>query len=303
MDERQYIVDKTYEGSRLDIYISKKIKGKSRSYIQNLINDNNVKVNNSIKKCNYKVKFNDIVQVIIPDKVKQQINPEPIPLNILYEDEDIIIINKPQGMVVHPSKGVYSGTLVNALLNYSNNLSTINGSMRPGIVHRIDKNTSGLLVVAKNDMSYIKLAKQFENHSISRIYIALVEGVIKENKGTIDEPLKRHPINRIKFAVVEGGRKAVTHYKVIERFKKNTLVECSLETGRTHQIRVHMAHINHPLVGDTTYGCKKQKFNLKGQMLHAKKLGFIHPTKGEYMEFDTNIPQYFNEVIDILRTQ
>lgn len=232
-----------------------------------------------------------------------QIEPEDINLDIIYEDKDVIVVNKPQEMVVHPAPGVYSGTLVNALLHHCKDLSGINGVARPGIVHRIDKDTSGILVVAKNDISHNNLAAQFKEHSISRVYMALVEGIIKDEQGTIEAPIGRHPVDRIKMAVVKDGRHAVTHYKVIERFKNHTLVECRLETGRTHQIRVHMSHIMHPLVGDPVYGYKKQRFNLKGQMLHAKLLGFIHPTTRQYVEFESELPEYFKKIIKILKNE
>jgi len=204
-------------------------------------------------------------------------------------------------MVVHPAAGIQSGTLVNALLAHCKDLSGINGVMRPGIVHRIDKDTTGALVVAKNDLAHNKLAKQLKEHTMTREYLALVEGVIKDDEGTIDKPLGRHPTQRIKIAIVKDGRNAITHYKVIERFKEYTLVKCILDTGRTHQIRVHMASIGHPLVGDPVYGFKKQRFNLKGQVLHAQKLGFIHPTSGEYIEFTAAIPEYFNALINNLK--
>jgi 23S rRNA pseudouridine1911/1915/1917 synthase len=211
------------------------------------------------------------------------------------------VVNKPQGMIVHPAAGIYTGTLVNALLNHCSDLSGINGVMRPGIVHRIDKDTSGVLVVAKNDYAHNKLAAQLKDHSMTREYVALVEQIIKEENGTVNMPLARHPKDKIKMAVVPGGREAVTHYEVIERFKSNTLIKCVLETGRTHQIRVHMAYIGHPVVGDPVYGYKKQRFNLKGQLLHARKLGFIHPVTGKYMEFETEVPDYFKRIIEILR--
>ena len=228
---------------------------------------------------------------------------ENIPLDVIYEDSDVIVINKSQDMVVHPAPGNYSGTLVNALLYHCRDLSGINGVLRPGIVHRIDKDTSGALVVAKNDNAHNSLAMQLKDHSMTRSYLALVEGIIKQDEGSIDEPIGRHPKDRIKMAVVENGKKAITHYKVIERFDNYTLVECNLETGRTHQIRVHMAKIGHPLVGDLVYGFKKQRFNLKGQVLHAKRLGFIHPSTNEYMEFVSPLPDYFEKLITKLRNE
>ncbi|ENK1243465.1 RluA family pseudouridine synthase [Clostridium sporogenes] len=303
MEKISLQVEKEFDNVRLDLYLSKTFEDKSRSYLQGIIEEGNVLVNNNKKKRNYKLKVGDNIEVNIPAPKLLQIEPENIDLDIVYEDKDLIVVNKPQNMVVHPAPGVYSGTLVNALLNHCKDLSGINGVARPGIVHRIDKDTSGVLVVAKNDKSHNNLAVQFKEHSISRVYMALVEGIIKDEEGTIEAPIGRHPVDRIKMAVVKDGRHAVTHYKVVERFKNHTLVECRLETGRTHQIRVHMSHIMHPLVGDPVYGYKKQRFNLKGQMLHAKLLGFIHPTTGEYMEFESSIPEYFKKIIKILRNE
>ncbi|MCS4461622.1 RluA family pseudouridine synthase [Clostridium botulinum] len=296
-------VEKEFDNVRLDLYLSKIFEDKSRSYLQGIIDEGNVLVNNKEKKRNYKLKVRDNIEVNIPEPKLLQIEPEDINLDIIYEDKDVIVVNKPQEMVVHPAPGVYSGTLVNALLHHCKDLSGINGVARPGIVHRIDKDTSGILVVAKNDISHNNLAAQFKEHSISRVYMALVEGIIKDEQGTIEAPIGRHPVDRIKMAVVKDGRHAVTHYKVIERFKNHTLVECRLETGRTHQIRVHMSHIMHPLVGDPVYGYKKQRFNLKGQMLHAKLLGFIHPTTRQYVEFESELPEYFKKIIKILKNE
>lgn len=303
MENKQFIVEDNYKNLRLDVFLSKFFEDKSRSYLQNLIQEGNVKINDNLKKSNYKLKVGDIVDVIMPEPAELNLEPEDIPLDIVYEDSDVIVINKPQGMVVHPAPGVYSGTLVNALLYHCKDLSGINGVTRPGIVHRIDKDTSGILVVAKNDNSHNRLAEQLKNHTMTRAYIALVEGILKADKGTIDAPLARHPVDRIKIAVVKDGRKAVTHYRVLERFKNNTLVECRLETGRTHQIRVHMAYVGHPLVGDPVYGYKKQRFNLQGQMLHAKKLGFIHPSTGKYIELESDLPEYFKKILNVLRNE
>ncbi|WMJ81381.1 RluA family pseudouridine synthase [Clostridium sp. MB40-C1] len=297
MNLKEFIIDDIYENVRLDLFLSKVFEDKSRSYLQKIIEDENVLVNDKVKKSNYKLKRDDKVTVDIPELEELIVKPENIDLDILYEDSDVIVINKHQGMVVHPAPGNYSGTLVNALLYHCKDLSGINGVIRPGIVHRIDKDTSGVLVIAKNDNSHRKLAEQLKEHSMKREYIALVEGIIKDDKGIVDKPIGRHPKERIKMAIVDGGRRAVTHYEVIDRFEKNTLIKCILETGRTHQIRVHMAYIGHPLVGDPVYGYKKQKFNLEGQMLHAKKLGFIHPSKGEYIEFESEIPDYFHQVL------
>ncbi|MCT8976059.1 RluA family pseudouridine synthase [Clostridium sp. CX1] len=303
MESKQFIVDDSYKNVRLDVFLSKFFEDKSRSYLQNLIEEGSVRINGSSKKSNYKLRTGDMVDVNIPEPIGLNVEPEDIPLDIVYEDSDVIVVNKPQGMVVHPAPGVYSGTLVNALLYHCKDLSGINGVARPGIVHRIDKDTSGILVVAKNDNSHNKLAEQLKDHSMTRTYVALVEGIIKKEEGTVDAPLGRHPVDRIKIAVVKDGRRAVTHYRVLETLKNNTLIECRLETGRTHQIRVHMAYISHPLVGDPVYGHKKQRFNLEGQMLHAKKLGFIHPTTGKYIEFHCDIPEHFKRVLDILRKE
>ena len=299
----KFKVEQPEENTRLDVFISTKFQDKSRSYIQGIIENGGARVNNKQKKSNYKLKINDEVCIDIPENKELDVAAEKIKLNILYEDSDVIVINKPQGMVVHPAPGNYTGTLVNALLYHCKDLSGINGVNRPGIVHRIDKDTSGILVVAKNDRAHKFLAEQLKEHTMTRVYIALVEGIVKADEGTIDAPLGRHPVERIKISIVKDGRNAVTHYRVIERFKNNTLIECKLETGRTHQIRVHMAHIGHTLVGDAVYGYKKQRFNLKGQMLHAKKLGFIHPTTGRYMEFESNVPDYFVRIIDILKKE
>ena len=292
------------EGKRLDIYLSDHIKDYSRNSIKKLINDENIKVNNFFVKASYKVKPKDNVEIIFPTTTEIAIEPQNIPLDIVYEDDDIIVINKPKGMVVHPAPGNYRDTLVNALLYYTPSLSQINGSLRPGIVHRIDKDTSGLLVVAKTDTAHIKLAQELKEHNITRKYRALTEGVIKEDCGRIDEPIGRHPIDRKRMAVVsKNGKRAITHYKVLERFDKNTLIEAKLETGRTHQIRVHMEHIGHPIVGDPVYGYRKQKFNLKGQLLHAKELSFLHPITNVPLKFKCNLPEDFFKIINILRVK
>lgn len=300
MNEFDFIVTKENVGTRLDKFLALVLQDVSRSNIQNIIDEGKVLVNNKEKKSNYKLKEKDFVLVSIPEPKELNVEPENIPIEIMYEDSDIIVVNKPHGMVVHPAPGVYNGTLVNALLYHCDDLSGINGILRPGIVHRIDKDTSGILVVAKNDYSHNKLAEQLKEHSMKREYYAVVEGVLKQDEGTINEPLGRHPVERIKIAVIKDGREAITHYKVIERYKNNTLVKCILETGRTHQIRVHMSHIGHPLAGDPVYGFKKQRFNLQGQLLHAKILGFIHPSKNTYMQFESELPDYYVNVLNIL---
>lgn len=285
----------TENGERIDKYLSNEMAGFSRSYIQKLIKDGHVSVQGKIVKANYKLSYDEIVTVEIPDLKEPDIVPENIPLDILYEDKDILIVNKPKGMVVHPAAGHYSGTLVNALMYHcGDSLSGINGVMRPGIVHRIDMDTTGSLLVCKNDSAHQKLAEQLKEHSIRRIYHAIVHGNIKEDSGTINAPIGRHPVDRKKMSINhQNGREAVTHYTVLERFGDYTYIACQLETGRTHQIRVHMASIKHPLVGDYVYGPQKCPFQLQGQTLHAKILGIEHPSTGEYMEFDAPLPEYF----------
>lgn len=303
MDFKNYTIEEENVGKRLDLFVSENEVDMSRSFVQGIIEKQQVKVNGQIKKSNYKLRIGDQVQVELAEPVELQVEAEDIPLDIIYEDSDVIVINKSQDMVVHPAPGNYTGTLVNGLLHHCKDLSGINGVIRPGIVHRIDKDTSGVLVVAKNDKSHNSLAMQLKDHSMKRTYYAIVEGIVKEEEGTVRTNIGRHPVERIKMAVVKDGKEAITNYKVLERFKSNTLVECRLETGRTHQIRVHMAHLHHPLIGDQVYGYKKQKFKLQGQALHAKNLGFIHPTTGEYMEFDSQLPEYFQDILDKLRKE
>jgi 23S rRNA pseudouridine1911/1915/1917 synthase len=299
-----FTVEDEEVGKRIDVYLNDKLENMSRSQIQKLAEQENITVNHKKIKSNYKVRLNDIIKLQIPEPVMLEITPEDIDIEIIYEDDDLAVVNKPQGMVVHPAAGNYTGTLVNALLARCKSLSGINGVIRPGIVHRIDKDTSGVLVIAKNDISHRSLAEQIKEHSVKRVYTALTEGIVKNEHATINLPLGRHPIERKKMAVVsKNGRHAITHYKVLERYKENTLIEARLETGRTHQIRVHMAYIGHPLVGDPVYGFKKQKYKINGQALHARTLGFIHPVKGEYMEFTSPLPEYFEELINKLRMQ
>ncbi|WP_418222524.1 RluA family pseudouridine synthase [Clostridium isatidis] len=296
------IEDERDAGTRIDKFLASIMEGKSRSFIQGLIDSNSIFVNGKEIKSNYKLKFNDEITGIIEDTIDYEVKPEKIDLDIIYEDKDIIVVNKPQGMVVHPAPGNYNGTLVNGLLYHCKDLSKINGEIRPGIVHRIDKNTSGILVVAKNDEAHKNLAQQFKEHSIKREYYALVEGKFSNNEGTIDKPVGRNKKDRLKMGVIGDGKRAVTHYVVLEQYNNNlSLIKCMLETGRTHQIRVHMASINHPLVGDTVYGSKKQKYKLQGQVLHAKTLGFIHPISKEYMEFTSDLPDYFKKLLENLR--
>ncbi len=302
-----FIVDKDNVSKRLDIYLSENIKDVTRSYIKTLIDDNKVLVNNKSQKSGYKIKLNDSIDVTFEEKKNEDIIAQDIPLEILYEDDDIIIVNKPKGMVVHPANGNYTGTMVNSLmLSHQGKLSSINGVIRPGIVHRIDKDTSGILVVAKNDNAHKKLAAQFKVHSIKRKYIALVKGIIKEDSLTIDMPIGRSIKDRKKMAVTnKNSRSAVTHIAILKRFYSSnvTLVEAQLETGRTHQIRVHMAYIHHPLVGDEIYGKKDNKFKVQGQMLHAKYLGFVHPSTGKFVEFEKDVPEYFKEILKSLENK
>ena len=302
--KQEFIVEEGQEDIRIDQFLSQRLDDMSRSRIQKLIEQGNVIVGDRQVKSNYKVKAGDTISLKFPEPVVLDVKPENIDIEILYEDNDIAVVNKPQGMVVHPAAGNYSGTLVNALMARCSSLSTINGIIRPGIVHRIDKDTSGVLIIAKNDSAHHSLAEQIKEHSVKRVYYAIVEGIIKQDSGTVDAPIGRHPVERKRMAVVsKNGRRAVTHYRVVERFRHNTLIEARLETGRTHQIRVHMAYIGHPLVGDPVYGYKKQRFNLKGQVLHAGILGIVHPSTGEYMEFTTPLPGYFQKLIENLRRE
>ncbi len=286
-------------GRRIDVYLSDMLEDVSRSALQKLIEKGEILVNGSSVGKNYKLREGDELTVNIPEPESINILPENIPLDILYEDDDLIVVNKPQDMVVHPAPGHYTGTLVNALMYHcGDNLSGINGVLRPGIVHRIDKDTSGVLVVAKSEIAHRGLTAQLAEHSMKRVYNAIVYNSFKEDEGTVDKMIGRNPNDRKKMAVVQrGGRNAVTHYHVLERLGKFAFLELRLETGRTHQIRVHMASIGHPLLGDAVYGPAKQPYALKGQVLHAKVLGFIHPVTGEYMEFETELPDYFKALI------
>lgn len=288
-------------GKRLDNFIVQNVDNLTRSYIKNLIDDELVTVNGKKQKAGYSLKENDIINIQIPEDKEANIKAEDIKLNIMYEDDDILIVDKEKGMVVHPANGNYSGTMVNSLMySHKDKLSSINGTIRPGIVHRIDKDTSGILVVAKNDNAHKKLSEQFKVHSITRKYIALVKGIIKEDTMDIDYPIGRSSKDRKKMAVTyKNSKEAKTHIKVLKRFYNSnvTLVEATLETGRTHQIRVHMAYVGHPLVGDEVYGKKDSRFKIEGQMLHAKTLGFIHPTKNRYIEFESDLPKYYLEIL------
>lgn len=301
MDAFCFQITEEMEDERIDKCISMLIDSLSRSYIQKLIKEDAVSVNGKPVKGSYRVKEEDEVSFFLPKAVEPDITAQPIPLDILYEDRDVIVVNKPKGMVVHPAAGHYCDTLVNALLYHCGaELSGINGVMRPGIVHRIDRDTTGSLIVCKNDRAHNCIAEQLKEHSITRRYRAICHGVLKEEEGTIDKPIGRHPTDRKKMAISEKGKRAVTHYKVLQRFAKYTYIECELETGRTHQIRVHMASIGHPLLGDEVYSNVKSPYKLEGQTLHAQVLGFRHPTTGEYIEVSAPLPDYFKHLLEIL---
>ncbi len=302
--KRTFIVSPDDEGVRIDVLLARICEDLSRSHVQKLVKSGDVMVNQSPVKANYKVTVGDQISMDIPEAAEQEILAEPMDLDILYEDSDVILINKPKGMVVHPAAGHYSQTLVNGLMYHCRqDLSGINGVLRPGIVHRIDMDTTGVLIVCKNDMAHNFIAAQLKEHTIVRRYRAVVCGVIKEDHGIIDAPIGRHPTDRKKMCVNEkNGRRAVTHYHVLERFQQFTYIECRLETGRTHQIRVHMASIHHPIAGDQVYGPERCPFKLQGQTLHAGVLGFVHPRTGEYMEFQAPLPEYFQKLLEKLRT-
>lgn len=303
MEDSLFIIDTTEQGERVDKFLSNRLASHSRSYIQKLIETGAVTLNQRPVKANYKLRAEDEILIAIPEPVIPNIEAENIPLDILYEDRDILIVNKPKDMVVHPAFGHTSGTLVNALMFHCrDSLSTINGVMRPGIVHRIDKDTSGVLVICKNDQAHQHVAGQLKEHSITRKYHAIVHGNLKEENGTVHTTIGRHPQDRKKMAVhVKNGKDAVTHYRVLQRLRGYTYIECTLETGRTHQIRVHMASIGHPVLGDMVYGPAKCPVKgLQGQTLHAMVLGFIHPGTGKYVEFQADLPAYFVELLNKL---
>lgn len=304
MEEYNLEASEEWAGRRIDKVLSEYFDNYSRSFIKKLFEDGQILVNGKSVKPSYNIKNGDTCDISVPDPVNIEIEPEDIPLDIIYEDSDVILVNKPKGMVVHPAPGHYTGTLVNGLMyHFKDSLSGINGEFRPGIVHRIDMNTTGILVVCKNDNAHRSLSEQLHEHSITRKYYAIVHGNMIQDDGTVDKTIGRSPKDRKKMAVnSRNGRRAVTHYHVIERFGgAYTLIECQLETGRTHQIRVHMASIGHPILGDDVYGPKKCPYKLEGQTLHAGVLGFIHPSTGEYVEFSTDLPEYFKELINKLR--
>lgn len=295
-------VDEEAQGMRIDKFLAEYESHLTRSYLQKIIKQGAVLVNGKAVKASYILAEDDAIELEIPEPTEPEILPEPIPLDILYEDKDVILVNKPKQMVVHPAAGHYTGTLVNALMYHCREeLSGINGVMRPGIVHRIDMDTTGVLIACKNDRAHQGIAEQLKGHTITRRYYAIVFGNIKEDEGCVNVPIGRHPKERKKMAVVPNGKEAVTHYRVVERFGAYTWIECRLETGRTHQIRVHMTSIGHPLLGDMVYGPERQPFSLQGQTLHAYVLGFRHPSTGEYMEFQAPLPQYFTKIVDTLR--
>lgn len=304
MQEFHFLISEEYENERLDKCISELTDDTvSRSYLQKLIKENKVYVNQKIQKASYRLKDGDTVSFTIPEQTQPDIEPEEMSLDILYEDNDVIVVNKPKDMVVHPAAGHFNHTLVNGLMHHcKESLSGINGVLRPGIVHRIDKDTTGSIIACKNDNAHLKIAAQLKEHSITRKYRAICFGVIKEDSGTIDAPIGRDEKDRKKMAVnSKNGKHAVTHYQVLERFEQFTYIECQLETGRTHQIRVHMASIGHPLLGDEVYSSRKQPFSTKGQVLHAYILGFIHPVTGEYIETLAPIPDYLECILGKLR--
>ena len=289
------------ENVRLDAYISSKVTNLSRTNVQRLIEEGNILVNGQKKKISYKVQIGDNIEINIPEAKETRIKAENIPVEVVYEDNDIIVVNKPKGMVVHPANGNPDGTLVNAIMAMcKGSLSGIGGEIRPGIVHRLDKDTSGLLIVAKNDLAHINMSNQIKDRQVKKIYIALVKGNINENEATINMPIGRSTKDRKKMAVRKDGKEAITHFKVLKRYKNYTLLEVKIDTGRTHQIRVHMAEIGHPVVGDMVYSKGKNEFGVEGQMLHSKSLDFKHPITGKEMHLEAKLPEYFEKVLEKL---
>jgi 23S rRNA pseudouridine1911/1915/1917 synthase len=298
-----FTIEQEDEKKRLDIFLVEKLQA-TRSFLKKGIIEGWVKVNGSPVKPNYKLKQKDQITVIIPPVTQPSINPEKIPLDIIFEDQDIIVINKPRGMVVYPAPGNYSGTLINALLNHTKKLSVRSGSMRPGIVHRLDKDTSGVIVLAKSDIAHKSISKQLKNREITKVYRTLVWGQVQENKATINAPIGRHPLKRMEMLVTaKNSKEAITHFHVLERFNDFTFLEVTIETGRTHQIRVHMKFIGHPIIGDPIYSRRKAPFEIKGQALHAYKIGFSHPSTDEYMVFMAPIPSDIMSILNFLRNR
>ena len=299
---KEYIVSQEEKGKRLDTYIPSVDTDITRTSAQRLIEDGNILVNGKNAKVSYKIQENDKISVEIPEPKQIELKAQNIPIEIIYEDSDIIVVNKPKGMVVHPANGNPDGTLVNAIMAIcKDSLSGIGGEIRPGIVHRLDKDTSGLLIVAKNDNAHVKMSEQIKNHEVKKTYIALVRGVFKENEATIDMPIGRSTSDRKKMAVNKNGKNAITHIKVLKRFDKYTLLQVNIETGRTHQIRVHLSHIGYPIVGDYTYSNGKNEFDVIGQCLHAQKLEFKHPITQKDMCLEAELPQYFKDILDKLK--
>ena len=295
---KNVIVNENDKGKRLDIYIAENFNELSRTMIKKLIESNNILVNGKSEKVSYKVQANDNISIDVPEAKETKLKAQEIPLDIIYEDSDIIVVNKPKGMVVHPANGNPDGTLVNAILSIcKNSLSGIGGELRPGIVHRLDKDTSGLIIVAKNDKAHINMSEQIKERNVKKTYIALVRGNVPEEEATINMPIGRSTKDRKKMAVTKNGKQAITHFKVLKKYSKYTLLEIKIETGRTHQIRVHMAEIGYPVVGDAVYSNGKNEFGIEGQMLHAYKLEFMHPITNKHMELTAPLPQYFEEIL------
>lgn len=302
MESKKLIVKAENTGARLDAYIAENINNLSRTMVKKLVEDGNISVNGKVQKVSYKVQENDEIIVNEPEAKELDIKAEDIPVDVVYEDKDIIVVNKPKGLVVHPANGNWDGTLVNAIMAIcKDSLSGIGGEIRPGIVHRLDKDTSGLLIIAKNDEAHLNMSNQIKDRQVKKIYYALVRGVVPENEATINMPIGRSTKDRKKMAVTKSGKEAITHFKVLERFNKYTLLEVKIDTGRTHQIRVHLSEIGHPVVGDEVYSNGKNEFGVKGQLLHAKSLDFKHPITGKEMHLETELPEEFENVLKKLR--
>ena len=304
MNKEEYKINEDLVGIRLDKAISMKDKDLSRVAVQRLIDEENILVNGKKTKSSYKLNLDDIVTIIKKEAKETEIKPQDIPLDIIYEDNDILVVNKQKGLVVHPGNGNPDGTLVNAIMNHcKESLSGIGGEVRPGIVHRLDKDTSGILIIAKNDKAHINISEQIKNHEVKKTYIALVRGIVRENMATIDMPIARSNKDRTKMAVSKNGKNAITHIKVLERFKGFTLLEVNIETGRTHQIRVHLSEIGYPIVGDYVYSNGKNPFNVVGQMLHSMRIEFKHPVTNKQMKLEAELPEYFEEILTSLRKE